>query len=70
MKVYKTNQIRNLVLLGNAGSGKTMLAESLLLDGGIISRRGDIDSKNTVSDYHDIEHKNFHFLQHNREAFQ
>jgi len=57
MKVYKTNQIRNLVLLGNAGSGKTMLAESLLLDGGIISRRGDIDSKNTVSDYHDIEHE-------------
>jgi elongation factor G len=57
MKVYQTNQIRNLVLLGNSGSGKTMLAESFLLDGGIISRRGDIDSKNTVSDYHEIEHE-------------
>ena len=57
MKVYQTNQIRNLVLLGNSGSGKTTLAESFMLDGGIISRRGDVDNKNTVSDYHEIEHE-------------
>lgn len=57
MKVYSTDQIRNLVLLGNSGSGKTTLAESLLLDGGVISRRGDIDNKNTVSDYLEIEHE-------------
>ncbi len=57
MKVYQSNQIRNLVLLGNSGAGKTTLAETLLLDGGVISRRGDVDSKNTVSDYHDIEHE-------------
>jgi len=57
MKVYQTDHIRNLVLLGNSSSGKTTLAESMLYDGGIISRRGDIDSKNTVSDYHPIEHE-------------
>lgn len=57
MKVYQTNQLRNLILLGNSGSGKTTLAESFLADGGIISRRGDVDSKNTVSDYLEIEHE-------------
>lgn len=57
MKVYQTNQIRNFVLLGNSGSGKTTLAEALLFDGGVISRRGDIDSKNTVSDCNEIEHE-------------
>jgi len=58
MKTYPTNQIKNLVLLGNAGSGKTTLAESILFEGGIIDRRGDISSKNTVSDYNLIEHEN------------
>jgi elongation factor G len=58
MKTYLTNQIKNLVLLGNAGSGKTTLAESMLFEGGVIDRRGDISSKNTVSDYNLIEHEN------------
>jgi elongation factor G len=58
MKTYLTNQIKNLVLLGNAGSGKTTLAESMLFEGGVIDRRGDISSKNTVSDYNQIEHEN------------
>jgi elongation factor G len=57
MKVYQTNQIRNLALLGNSGSGKTTLSESLLFDGGVISRRGDVGSKNTVSDCNEIEHE-------------
>ncbi len=57
MKVYQTNEIRNLALIGNAGSGKTTLSEALLFEGGVISRKGDIDSKNTVSDNHDIEHE-------------
>lgn len=56
MKVYQTSDIRNISLLGNAGSGKTTLAESMLLAGGTITRRGDISSKNTVSDYREIEH--------------
>jgi len=44
--------------LGNAGSGKTTLCESLLFEGGIIDRRGDVDNKNTVSDYNLIEQEN------------
>lgn len=58
MKNYSTNQIKNLVLLGNAGSGKTTLAESMLFEGGVIDRRGDVGSKNTVSDYNQIEQEN------------
>ena len=58
MKVYQTDQIRNIALVGNSGSGKTTLAEAMLFEGGIISRRGDIDGKNTVSDYNEIEQAN------------
>ena len=57
MKVYKTDQIRNIALIGNAGSGKTTLAEAMLFEGGEINRRGEINSKNTVSDYQPIEHE-------------
>lgn len=55
MKVYKTEEIRNIALIGNAGSGKTTLAEAMLFEGGIISRRGEVTAKNTVSDYTQIE---------------
>ncbi|MBN1950800.1 MAG: elongation factor G [Bacteroidales bacterium] len=58
MKAYTTDQIKNIVLAGNAGSGKTTLAEAMLFEGKTIDRRGDIDSKNTSSDYRDIEHEN------------
>jgi len=57
MKVYQADQIKNLALLGGSGSGKTTLAETMLFEGGVIKRRGDIDSKNTVSDYHRVEHE-------------
>jgi len=55
MKVYKTNEIRNIALIGNAGSGKTTLAEAMLFECGLIKRRGSIDGKNTVSDYFPVE---------------
>ena len=42
MKVYQTNEIKNIALIGSAGSGKTTLAESLLFGAGIIKRRGSV----------------------------
>lgn len=55
MNVYGTNEIRNIALIGNAGCGKTTLAEAMLLEGGVINRRGEVTAKNTVSDYQPIE---------------
>lgn len=55
MKVYKTNEIKNIALLGSAGSGKTTLAESMLYESGVIKRRGSVEAKNTVSDYFPVE---------------
>lgn len=55
MRVYQTSEIKNIALLGNDGSGKTTLTEALLYEAGIISRRGRITAKNTVSDYFPVE---------------
>ena len=55
MRVYQTNEIKNIALLGSAGSGKTTLAESMLFEAGIIKRRGSVENKNTVSDYFPVE---------------
>ena len=55
MRVYQTNEIKNIALLGSAGSGKTSLAESFLFGSGIIKRRGTVEAKNTVSDYFPVE---------------
>ena len=55
MKVFQTNEIRNIALIGGAKSGKTTLAEAMLFEGGVIKRRGNVDDKNTVSDYRPIE---------------
>lgn len=55
MKVYQTSEIKNIALIGSAGSGKTTLAESMLYEAGIIKRRGSVEAKNTVSDYFPVE---------------
>ncbi len=55
MKVYDAKHIKNIVLLGAPKSGKTLLAEDMVFEAGIIHRRGTIEGKNTVSDYHEIE---------------
>ena len=55
MKIYKSNEIKNIALLGSKGSGKTTLAEAMLYECGVIKRRGTIDAKNTVSDYFPVE---------------
>jgi elongation factor G len=55
MKVYQTSEIRNIALIGGAKTGKTTLAEAMLFEGGVISRRGSVEDKNTVSDYRPIE---------------
>ena len=55
MKVYQTNEIKNIALLGNDGSGKTTLTESLLYEAGIIQRRGRVSQGTTVIDYFPVE---------------
>ena len=55
MKEFKTNEIRNIALIGAAKSGKTTLAENMLFEGKVINRKGSTEEKNTVSDYRQIE---------------
>ena len=55
MKAYKTNEIKNIAILGNDGAGKTTLTESLLFEAGLINRRGSVSAKNTASDYFPVE---------------
>lgn len=55
MKEYSTKDIRNVVLIGSAKSGKTTLSEAMLFEGKVIARRGTVEDKNTVSDNEEIE---------------
>lgn len=55
MKVYQSNEIKNISLLGSSGAGKTTLVEAMLYESGIIKRRGSIGGQNTVSDYFPVE---------------
>ena len=57
MKVYRTDEIRNVVLLGHGGSGKTSLAEAMAYVSGAISRMGKIADGNTISDFDKEEQK-------------
>ena len=55
MKVYQTKEIRNVAIIGGNRVGKTTLAEAMAFHGGVVSRRGTVEDKNTISDYRDIE---------------
>ena len=57
MNIYDEKHIKNVVFVGAHNSGKTTLAETMLFEAGLINRRGTVEGKNTVSDYHDVEHE-------------
>ena len=55
MPSFDTAHVKNIVLLGHAGSGKTTLAECMLFEGGLIPKRGSVEERNTVGDFYELE---------------
>lgn len=62
MAVYSTDKIRNVVLCGHSGCGKTTLAETMLFEAKAITRRGTVAEGNTQSDYSALEQQRGHSL--------
>jgi elongation factor G len=58
MRNYQTSEIKNVVLLGAPGAGKTTFAEAMAFEGKVIDRRGSVENENTLSDNTDLEHTN------------
>ncbi len=58
-----TGDIRNIVLLGHGGSGKTSLAEAMLHKTGATNRLGSVDDKSSICDYYDEEKEHQHSIQ-------
>lgn len=54
---FDTSHVKNIVLLGHAGSGKTTLSECMLFEAGVINRRGSVYENTSVADYHPLEHE-------------
>lgn len=55
MRTFETKDIKNIVLVGSTKSGKTTLAETMMFEGGVLSRRGTVEEGNTASDYTELE---------------
>ncbi|MCW5923151.1 MAG: elongation factor G [Saprospiraceae bacterium] len=62
MAAYTTDKIRNVVLVGHSGSGKTTFAETMLYEAKAINRRGTVGDGNTQSDYAPLEQQRGHSL--------
>ncbi|MFN2437739.1 MAG: elongation factor G [Chitinophagaceae bacterium] len=52
---FDTSHVKNIVLLGHAGCGKTSLAECMLYEAGLVNRKGSVEENNTVGDFHPLE---------------